>query len=286
MGHYSLAVFDYSGNKLCELMDSETIQAGCAQNITETKELGGWKELQFTLPLSVDGEVNYRWNFIKNDYLVRLWEDDTEDWFIIHKPKASKSNSTINQTVTCPHISAMLKTRGINKTFDDTNGIGTLPYLIDQILSGTGWSRGVCDTFFENDSGVEKVRSLSSDGKEGAYKLITDVCQLFQAYPVFNGDRTVDFFSLARHDYEWEFSTENNIKTLNSDYDSTDLITRMYVEGALDDDGYVTIDSVNPYGLNYLMNFDYYKSIGLFTDAHQAILDQYYADALYYKQAI
>jgi len=82
-------------------------------------------------------------------------------------------------------------------TFDDENGIGTLQYLMEQVLKGTGWSLGVTDTFYERDGKTEKIRSISSEGKDGAYKLTTDICNLFNAYPVFNGDtKTVDIFSL------------------------------------------------------------------------------------------
>ena len=38
------------------------------------------------------------------------------------------------------------------------------------------------------------------------------------------------------------------------------------------------IDSVNPTGLPFLLNFDYYKSLGLFTQTHEAALSSYLAD--------
>lgn len=30
--------------------------------------------------------------------------------------------------------------------FDEENGIGTLPYLMEQVLKSTGWTLGECDT--------------------------------------------------------------------------------------------------------------------------------------------
>jgi len=62
------------------------------------------------------------------------------------------------------------------------------------------------------------------------------------------------------------------------EFNSSDIITRLYVEGEYGEDGYVGIDDVNPTGLSYLMNFDYYKSLGMFTDEHQAALDTYYEE--------
>lgn len=42
------------------------------------------------------------------------------------------------------------------------------------------------------------------------------------------------------------------------------------------------IDDVNPTGLPFILNFDYFKEIGAFTDEHQAIADKYLID---YKAA-
>ena len=75
-----------------------------------------------------------------------------------------------------------------------------------------------------------------------------------------------------------EMTMGRDIDSLTVAYNSDDIITRLYVEGEYSDYGYVGIDDVNPTGLSYLMNFDYYKSIGLFTDEHQEALDKYYAD--------
>ena len=68
-----------------------------------------------------------------------------------------------------------------------------------------------------------------------------------------------------------ELYVGKNLDALSVEYSSDDIITRLYVEGEYGDYGYVGIDDVNPTGLSYLLNFDYYKSIGLFTDEHQQI---------------
>lgn len=76
----------------------------------------------------------------------------------------------------------------------------------------------------------------------------------------------------------FEIVMGRDIDSLSVEYNSDDIITRLYVEGEYGDYGYVGIDEVNPTGLTYLMNFDYYKEIGMFTDEHQAALDKYYTD--------
>ena len=227
----------------------------------------------------MDGENNFRWDYIKNEYLVRVLSGNEKEWYILTAPQNTR-NSTINTTVECQHLSTMLKSKNIYLVFDDENGIGTLQYLVGQILAGTGWSIGDCPTFLESDGVTEKVRSLKSDSKEGAYSLISKVCSLFNAYPEYHGDtKTVDFFSLDESNREWEFTVYTNLKGISTKLDSSSIVTRLYVEGEYGDFGYVGIDDVNPTGLNYLLNFDYYKELGLFTAEHQAALDAYIVDA-------
>lgn len=276
MKHVSLSVFNYSRKKLCDLFDSAIRADGQAYDIILTSELNGWKEISFNIPYMINKFTNFRWKFIRNEYQLRLRIDDKEDWFIIHSPKRSKNNKAISNNVKCSHISSILKTKNLYLAFDDTNGIGTLPFLMNRALSNTGWTLGECDTFYERDGETEKVRSLSTDGKLGSYQLISDICGQFNAYPVFNGDtKTVDVHALNNKLPMSELYVGKNLDALSVEYSSDDIITRLYVEGEYGDYGYVGIDDVNPTGLSYLLNFDYYKSIGLFTDEHQQILDTY-----------
>lgn len=163
--------------------------------------------------------------------------------------------------------------------FDDENGIGTIDYLVRQALTGTGWTLGSCDTFFEADGTTAKVRSMSTNGKRGAYLLIQDICKLFHARPVFHGDtRIVDIHALEARDGLLELNYGKNIKSLERKENSENIVTRLYVEGEYGDYGYVGIDEVNPTGLSFLLDFSYYRQLGSFSDAHQAALDQYLLD--------
>lgn len=217
----------------------------------------------------------------------------------------------------------ILKTKNIYAEFDDENGIGTLSELASKILSKTGWSVGYYDVPLEKDGVTEKVRSLTSSGKTGAYKLLTTLCDLFKVYPVFDSDmHTVSFYGLENREYHREFlvggaskdaaevtgsgapigvgmvgimvvgydsrtsfvregdivPSAYGVTALTVENDSSSIITRMYVEGQYLDDGYVGIDDVNPTGLTYIMNFDYYREIGLFTETHEAALEAYEND--------
>ena len=106
MNHKALSVFDYSGNKLCDLYDSNVTARGQAFEITEKKELTGKKELSFKLPFMIDNEDNFRWNYVRGEYLVRLLDGARKEWYIINEPQHTR-NSTISMTVECPHISTL-----------------------------------------------------------------------------------------------------------------------------------------------------------------------------------
>jgi hypothetical protein len=143
-------------------------------------------------------------------------------------------------------------------------------------LATTGWKLGECDTFYEADGVTEKKRSIKSDGKLGAYQLIQNICNLFSGYPVFDSDKKeVKLYCLNRRNAQGELTIGKNLTSIERIPSSSNIITRLYVEGEYGDFGYVGIDQENPTGLSFLLNFDYYKEIGMFTEAHQAALDLY-----------
>ena len=174
---------------------------------------------------------------------------------------------------------AQLNKKNLYLTFDDENGIGTAEYLLRQVLENTGWQLGYCETFYEQDGKTEKVRSISSDGKRGAYLLISDICALFDARPVFDGDsRTVSIYSLNRHEDLLELNFGKNLNGIDRKEDAENIVTRLYIEGDYGDDGYVGIEDVNPTGLPFLLDFSYFRELGIFTAEHEQALDDYLRD--------
>lgn len=91
------------------------------------------------------------------------------DWFIINLPSQEHQSAVVTR-VKCGHVSCLLNRKKLYLVLDDTNGIGTLPEIASLILQNTSWAIGICDTFLEADGRTEKIRSLKSDGKEGAYQ--------------------------------------------------------------------------------------------------------------------
>lgn len=123
------------------------------------------------------------------------------------------------------------------------------------------------------------MRSISCDTRRGAYLLISDICKLFSAYPVYDGEtRMVNIYSLNRHEDMLELNFAKNLAGIERKEDAADIVTRLYVEGEYADGGYVGIDDVNPTGLPFLFNFDYFRELGVFTGAHEQALQEYLRD--------
>ena len=280
--HSSLAVFDYARNKLCDLYDSQNDLSGQAYKISfEVNMTDGIKELTFCIPYMVSKEKNFRWQYLKSEYLIRLIYNGSTEWYVAQKPVKHKDKGEVYGEVKCSGLETSLKTKNIYMEFDDSNGIGTVSELTDKILAGTGWHRGHTDPILEADGVTEKVRSITSGGKQGALGLMTTVCNLFKCYPIYKSDsKTVEIYNYNNRDQVLEGTIGTNLEALSVNYDSSDIITRLYVEGEYGDDGYIGIDDVNPTGLTYIMNFDYYREIGVFTAEHETALSTYLTDIL------
>lgn len=329
--HETIGVFDYQRNKLCDLYDSQNDLVGQAYGIKVTTDWNGTHTLEFNIPYVIDASNsnigstddaiygsgiygksrygvyskrvnhNFRWDFLKSDYVIRYTCGSKNLWFVANKPQKAKSGKKIYGAVTCYGFENLLKTRNIYMSFDDENGIGTIGYLIAQILKGTGWTFDAngSDTMYERDGVTEKIRSLKSDGKKGAIDLITTVCNLFEARPVYDADTmTVSVKAINNRQQVLEGEVGRNLSAMTVSHDSTNIATRVYVEGEYGDYGYVGIDDVlvdengdlddngDPYGLPFMMNFDYYRSIGVFTQENETALATYIEDIKAIKAAI
>lgn len=257
-------VFDYSGNRLCSLYDNGSDSSGQATDVYITTERNGWKELSFTLPsvcMTEDGtEPNYRSDFLKSDYLIRVITDEETDWFVISEPKVTHSAYAKTIQVTAGHIAQRLKFKNLGLEFsdDEGNNIGTAKELAQTILDGTGWTVGYVYPFAEKD-GTTKYRSLKASTRTGAFKLISTMCDLFDAKPVYHGDsRTVDILpinpfsepvsgelpdlSLADEVVELHYGT--NVKNVTRIPNAENIVTKMYAYGAYGDktSGYCGLD--------------------------------------------
>ena len=255
-----LDVCDYSGNVICNLYDNLSDTSGRATDVFVTSERNGWKELSFTIPSVIytdEGmEDNYRLKYLIADYRIRLMDDYETDWYLISEPKITHDRFSKNISVIAGHISQLLKNKKMDLEFsdDEGNNVGTARELLDTILEGTGWTSGEVTQFMERDEpNVEKVRSLVASAKSGAFKMIADMCELFDAKPLYHGDsQTVDILPINPFSEELNEDgtptevVEKNIPVLELHYDrntheitrtlNTDnLITKLYAYGSYGD---------------------------------------------------
>lgn len=262
----TLDIYDYSKHKICNLYDNKSNASGQATDVCVTTERNGWKELSFTIPSTCtdidksSDSSNYRTQFLKADYLIRLVDDYETDWFIISEPRITHNAYAKNISVTAGHVSQLLKSKNLGLEFsdDEGNNTGTANELLTTILDGTGWAVGYVYPFAEKD-GSTKYRSLKSSSKTGAFKLISTMCDLFDAKPIYHGDnRTVDIVPInpfsetpnghtpdvSKADGVVELHYGKNVSNVQRSLNTENLITRLYAYGAYGDKtyGYCGID--------------------------------------------
>ena len=193
----SLDVYDYSGHALCNLYDSTNDIVGQAHNVYVHTERNGYKELRFSLPSDCDGERNYRLDFLVSDYRIRFREVKNKveeiDWFLLSESKVMHSNFSTDYDIQASHISQLLNTKNLNLEFsdDEGNNTGTIGQIAATILEGTNWHLANVKKFYEEDKynlqGKEKVRSFTAAVRTGAFKMMNDLCELFDAKPIYHG---------------------------------------------------------------------------------------------------
>lgn len=270
-------VCDYTNTVLCNLYDNHCQVSGEAVNVHTTIERNGWKELFFTIPstcITEDGEEeNFRINFLKADYKLRTIDDKETDYYYISEPKITYDSEAKTVDVRAGHVSQILKNKALNKEFsdDEGNNVGTAAQILDEILEGTGWERGDVFPFAEKD-GTEKIRSFEAGSKVGAFSMISSLCELFDAVPIYHGDsHKVDLIPLNpfakvidgeipeevilnnRKVYELHYKT--NIHALSKTLNTENMITRLYVQGAYG-------DNVTKYcGVDTCLHDEYYFTI-------------------------
>jgi len=261
-----LDICDYSNTVLCNLYDNHNKVSGCAHDVFVITERNGNKELTFSVPSVYNTgegiEKNYRLSFLKAEYRLRTIDDDEVDYFIISEPRIVHNHFSEDVDVRAPHISSNLKNKAIDLEFSDEEGnnVGTADALLDTILEGTGWTRGYVEVFTEEDGSIKK-RSMSSSAGAGALSLIQQLCELFEASPVYHGgNRTIDIVSMnpfsktdagtvpqevmdGRNVIELHY--DRNIKNFEKTVNTENMITRLYCYGAYGSEvtGYCSIQT-------------------------------------------
>ena len=260
-----LDICDYRRRVVCPLYDNNKLITGQAYNVVCSIERNGWKELSFDIPSKIhteDGEEdNYILQYLKADYLIRLNDGDEIDWYVISEPKITHDGFSKTVNVIAGHISQLLRLKNLGLEFSDNDGnnVGTAEDLLTTILAGTGWNVGYVHNFVDTRTGETKIRSLQAAAKSGAFKLITSMCELFDAKPIFHGDsKTVDIVplnpfenyvqgtipNLDMVDDVLELHYGKNLKNVSRTLNTESMVTKLYAYGSYGDttSGYCGID--------------------------------------------
>lgn len=247
----TLDIYDYGGNKICPLFNSLSNVEDQATDVFISTERNGWKELSFSIAAD-----SYRSGFIKADYKIKAREGENVDWYIISSLRLSHDGKKRTLDVTAGHVSQILKIKNLGLEFSDEfgNNVGTAEELLTTVLKGTGWEPGEVTDFKEKNNTTTKRRTLKASTKTGAFKLITMICDLFEAKPVFHGDtRTVDIIPMNPfshpangdiHQAVQQYANGNvlelhygtNVSNVSRQYNTQNMVTKLYVYGSYGDD--------------------------------------------------
>ena len=226
-------VCDYSNRPLCNLYDSTRNVSGQATEVFIHCERNGFKELKFNLPSTCftdEGEEkNYRLNYLINDYRIKfqvyspaLNRIET-DWFLVSETRVTHQAFSQNYEIRAGHISQLLKTKKLDIEFSDNEGnnVGTIGEIAATILEGTGWHLGEVAKFeeekkFNQLQGTEKVRSFTASIQTGAFKMMSDLCELFDAKPIYHGESAYEVYDIQGYD------TNNNLSIYLHECDNHD----------------------------------------------------------------
>lgn len=261
-----LDVADYTNKLVCNLYDNQSDISGQAHDVYIEYSRNGWKEVSFVLPSTcqtAEGEEeNYRLQYIVADYRLRAVTDDGEDWFIISEESVQHQAFSKDITVTAGHISKLLKNKSLDLEFsdDEGNNVGTADQFLETILAGTDWEPGNVAKFYEDDGETVKVRSMNASVKTGAFRLIEQMCELFEAKPVYRGDKKIDILPMnpfsklepgeipeavcpgASEDERYlvnsnviELHYDKSIKNFGRKRNTDNISTRLYAYGAYGD---------------------------------------------------
>ena len=140
---------------------------------------------------------------------------------------------------------------------------------MDDNPSSSGWKVGYVENFYEDDAPPStkiKMRTLVAPEKTGAFNLISKLCDLFEAKPIFHGDtKTVDIIHMnpfseptdgglpdvANADGVFELHYGKNIKSVTKTLNTDNIVTRLYAYGSFG-------DAVNKYcGIENLKHNEY-----------------------------
>lgn len=251
----SLVIYNLRYERICELLDNTENKAF---NIKEAFNCTEISSLTFDLPLA-----NPKSDYIINEYLV-LFNDE---FYKMKTPVVKHDDDGMEYyTVSCSHLSGSLAENTI--TMEEVLPVNVetlmkraLAYS-DRDIPTLGWSIGQITVNKTKLRGMESV-------EDTPFNILLNIAEKYEGILRFNSvPRTVDLLNMEESNNPvLDLRLSKNLTSVEIEYDTSEMITRMYCFGGQTDDGTdLTIMSVNPTGMAYIENYTYFKDLG-YTDA-------------------
>lgn len=251
----TLKVCDLNRNVLCELIQND----GCgATHINHHSSISEIDEIVFDFPIN-----NPKSKYLDNENLILYFN---EYYVIKNVVKCHDEENKLYLKVSCSHLSVKLSSDLISiEEVTPVNILSLMKVALqydDQGVSRSGWQIGVVD--------IDKTiyRGLEAND-ESPFSILLQIADKFNAYPRFNSQNlTVDMLPLVKTDIpSIDFRINKNLKSFEVTYDTSSMITKMYCYGGADSEGNpIDIMNVNPTGLPYIENYQYFLAKGYTMD--------------------
>lgn len=222
-------VMDQSYNELAVLDEADVVMLHQEENGEDTLDF----EFPFNSP---------KRKFIRNENLIQL----TDKEYVIRMLGDTRDMG--NQKVTTVYCERSFYSLSYADPLEIFEWRDTTPKRVMQdILKGTGWRVGKVNI-------TTKRNMTEDDKKSNRLKALKRMANLWDGRLIFHDDsKTVDLLSEdSREDSGAAIAYRKNMQEIEATYDTTDLITRLYLYGK----NGVTIDEAND-GKKYIENYQY-----------------------------
>lgn len=215
MANY-LQIYDLNYSPLCILNDNTLYTA---KNIKVEYRINGIDKLTFELPLASD-----KWKYIINENLAKF----KGQYYFIRTPKFAHSENGASIVVECLHLSSSLQ-RKLCAEITEMEGVGkTAEQLMNLVLTDSKWTVGTIDSDIASKYGDLIVK------EQPAFANLVKIAERFQGFLEF--DSSLKTVSLTRNkvDRDIHIRKGKNLQSIDVEYDTNDLVTRLYAFGGDD----------------------------------------------------
>lgn len=210
-------------------------------------KLGNISELSFSIPHYIDEEKNKHTDLIKEKMLIRLTMGAYKEWYVVDEIEEDGEDSDIFNVKAFSLGYELKRKRVLSFEEEHVNATQALTTL----LQNTVWSIGSIDPVFD-----AMIRSFEIN-KSNVLKSIIQASEAYGALIVWNTlERKVSFVNMKENG-RFRGMTVNYgrfLRSIKRTRTTDELVTRLYIYGSED----MTIHSVNPTGMGYVENFDYF----------------------------